>query len=289
MWCECEVSILQLGEYNNPAPIRLVCHDPPLAYVVLTRENDKRKKQTITRGNTIWLISGFLDSPSYLTCLGGTTFIETCQLFILMLTWTLWKCVTPSRPHTEQVTYPVPEPAPGLRRDRDIRRIPWFIHVYPFHIFLWGVHADLHQQQQRQACLRRVGISSTSMVLSTRCLIAMTRVKRFPMSPKFGWACLSHLKPFMKPFYSTKTKTFIYWNGWIVWPPPSPSTELQAEAIHRCLAAGLKECPQRTTQWNLCAVICLNVYYIHDSTCTFSIFFPKAPQHRLLLLRKELR
>ena len=98
----------------------------------------------------------------------------------------------------------------------------------------------------------------------------MTRVKRYPMSPKFAWAFLSHLKPFMKPFYSTKTKTFIYWNGWIVWPPPSPSTELQAEAIHRCLAAGLKECPQRTTQWNLCAVICLNVYYIHDYTCTFS-------------------
>ena len=98
----------------------------------------------------------------------------------------------------------------------------------------------------------------------------MTRVKRYPMSPKFAWAFLSHLKPFMKPFYSTTTKTFIYWNGWIVWPPPSPSTELQAEAIHRCLAAGLKECPQRTTQWNLCAVICLNVYYIHDYTCTFS-------------------
>ena len=40
---------VHVGEYNNPAPIRLVCHDPPLAICssVLTRENDKRKK-TIT-------------------------------------------------------------------------------------------------------------------------------------------------------------------------------------------------------------------------------------------------
>jgi hypothetical protein len=97
------------------------------------------------RGCDVNVKCQFYSYLTYLTCLGGTTFIETCQLFILMLTWTLRKCVTPSRPHTEQVTYPVPEPAPGLRRDRDSWRIPWFILFTFFHIFSWGFHADLHQ------------------------------------------------------------------------------------------------------------------------------------------------
>ena len=33
-----------MGEYNNPAPIRLVCHDPPLAICSSHSRNDKRKK-----------------------------------------------------------------------------------------------------------------------------------------------------------------------------------------------------------------------------------------------------
>ena len=192
----------------------------------------------------------------------GTMFIERCQLSH-WCTWTLRNDSLQATHWTSHLPSSWTSTWSDERRQSQLKN-PVAHHFFPY--FRMGDSMQtfftsssgvavagfipVGHSLPRQACLRRVGISSTSTVLSTRCLIAMT-VKRYPMSPKLPWACLNRLWRLWSLCTQQKhSYTERIWNGWIVWPLPSASIELQAEAIHRCLAAGLKECPQRTTQWN---------------------------------------